>query len=100
MKSNFFKARGKTTKKVKEGGINKSIELVRSTTDLISFVSKYNQVIAKAEVSGIEANIPAIKLDLLAISEMATMIITVIIVLMTRYITYRFLLILTSQVSL
>ena len=87
-------------KKVREGGINKSIELVRSTTGLTSLVSKYNQVIAKAEVKGIEANIPAIKLDLLSISEMATMIMTVMIVLMTKYITYRFLLIFDSQVSL
>ena len=73
---------------------------MRSTTGLISLVSKYNQVIARAEVRGIEANIPAIKLDLLAISEMATMIITVMIVLTTKYITYRFLLIFNSQVSL
>ena len=67
--------------------VPKSIELVRSTTGLTSLVSKYNQVIARADVKGIEANIPAIKLDLLAISEMATMIITVMIFLMTKYIT-------------
>ena len=57
MKSNFFKARGKTTKKVKEGGINKSIELVRSTTGLISFVSKYNQFMALTDTCGIDASI-------------------------------------------
>jgi hypothetical protein len=40
MKSNLFSAKGKTTKNVKEGGINKSIELERLTTVSTSFVSK------------------------------------------------------------
>ena len=92
-KSNLFKAKGKTIKKVKEGGISNSIEFERSTTDLTSFVSMYNQVKAKAEVNGIEANNPATKLDLLAISEIATTIITVIIVLTIKYIRICFLLI-------
>tara|TARA_Y100000590_G_scaffold92544_2_gene104667 strand:+ start:17740 stop:17937 length:198 start_codon:yes stop_codon:yes gene_type:complete len=49
-------------------------------------VSKYNQVIARAEVSGIEAKIPATRDDLLAISEIATTINTVISVLIIKYI--------------
>tara|TARA_X000000368_G_scaffold54002_1_gene38420 strand:- start:7766 stop:7930 length:165 start_codon:yes stop_codon:yes gene_type:complete len=37
-------------------------------------VSKYNQIKAKRDVRGIEATIPAIKVDLFAISEITTII--------------------------
>ena len=39
-----------------------------------SCVSKYNQIKAKIDVRGIEATIPATKVDLFAISEITTII--------------------------
>ena len=85
-KSNLFKIKGKDKKKIIEGGINSNTELDNSITDLTFFVSKQSQVMAKTEVRGMEANMPANKEDLLAISEIATIIMAVIMVLIIRYI--------------
>ena len=85
-KSIFLSKKGKVKKKTIEGGINKRTELDSSITDFTFFVSKYSQVIAKIEVRGIEARIPANSDDLLAISEIATMTKAVTMVFITRYI--------------
>jgi len=65
---------GKIIKKAKEGTIINKILLDKLTTFKESLVSQYNQINARKEVRGIEANNPARRDDLLAISDIATMI--------------------------
>ena len=73
-------------KNVKEGGIIKSIFLDKSLMELGSCVSKYSHIKANKDVNGIEATIPAISVDLLAISEMITITKAVKIILIIVYI--------------
>jgi hypothetical protein len=54
--------------------------------ELGSCVSKYSQIKANKDVNGMEATIPAISVDLLAISEMITMIKAVRMILIIVYI--------------
>ena len=63
---------GKQIKKVNEGGIISNILLERFLIFSTSLVSKYIQMIASKEVNGIEAISPAMIVDLLDISEIAT----------------------------
>ena len=65
---------GKQIKKVNEGGIISNILLERFLIFSTSLVSKYIQMIASKEVNGIEAIRPAMIVDLLDISEIATTI--------------------------
>ena len=65
---------GKIIKKAKEGTIINKILLDKLTTFKESLVSQYNQINARKEVRGIEANNPARSDDLLAISDIATMV--------------------------
>ena len=69
---------GKQIKKVNEGGIINNILLERFLIFSTSLVSKYIQMIASREVNGIEAISPAMIVDLLDISEIATTISAVI----------------------
>ena len=73
-------------KNVKEGGIIKSILPDKSLMELGSCVSKYSHIKANKDVNGIEATIPAISVDLLAISEMITITKAVKIILIIVYI--------------
>ncbi len=68
---------GKQIKNVNEGGIIINMLLERFLIFSRSLVSTYIHVIASKEVNGIEAIIPAIIVDLLDISEIATTIKTV-----------------------
>ena len=54
--------------------------------ELGSCVSKYSHIKANKDVNGIEATIPAITVDLLAISEMTTITKAVKIILIIVYI--------------
>ena len=54
--------------------------------ELGSCLSKYDQLKANKDVNGIEATIPAISVDLLAISEMITITKAVKIILIIVYI--------------
>lgn len=51
-----FKRTGRTTKKESEGRTSQNILVVSEDICSTSFVSKYNQHIAKTETSGTEAN--------------------------------------------
>ena len=76
----------KTIKNVIEGGIIKRIFLDKSLIELGSCVSKYSHIKANKDVNGMEATIPAISVDLLAISEMITMTKAVKMILIIVYI--------------
>ena len=76
----------KTIKNVIEGGIIKRIFLDKSLMELRSCVSKYSHIKANKDVNGMEATIPAISVDLLAISEMITMTKAVKMILIIMYI--------------
>ena len=76
----------KTIKNVTEGGIIKRIFLDKSLMELGSCVSKYSHIKANKDVNGMEATIPAISVDLLAISEMITMTKAVKMILIIMYI--------------
>ena len=76
----------KTIKNVTEGGIIKRIFLDKSLMELGSCVSKYSHIKANKDVNGMEATIPAISVDLLAISEMITMTKAVKMILIIVYI--------------
>ena len=54
--------------------------------ELWSFISKYSHIKAKKSVNGIEATIPTISADLLAVSEMIAITKTVKIIINIRYI--------------
>ena len=70
----IFTIIGKIIKKAKEGTIINKILLDKLTTFKESLVSQYNQINARKEVRGIEANNPARSDDLLAISDINTMV--------------------------
>ena len=76
----------KEIKKVSDWGIINNIFLDKSLIDSISWVSKWSQTKANSEVKGIEATIPAIKVDFLAISEITTTIMAVKRILNSVYI--------------
>ena len=69
------------------------IFLDNSLVLFISLVSKKIQIIAKREVKGIDASIPAIIVDLLVISDIATTIIavnkTLIVIYIKIYLTIK-----------
>ena len=76
----------KAIKNVKEGGIIKRIFLDKSLMEFGSCVSKCSHIKANKDVNGMEATIPAMSVDLLAISEMITITKAVKIILIIVYI--------------
>ena len=76
----------KAIKNVKEGGIIKRIFLDKSLMEFGSCVSKYSHIKANKDVNGMEATIPAMSEDLLAISEIITITKAVKIILIIVYI--------------
>ena len=70
----IFNNIGNTIKNKREGNTAQNIPLEREMTFSISFVSMYNQIIASIESRGSDANIAAIQLTRLAISDDAAII--------------------------
>ena len=67
-----FKRKGNEINKESEGITNQKILIDKSEIFWMSFVSKYNQIKAITETSGIEANIPPQNELLFEISEITT----------------------------
>ncbi len=74
----FFKRKGNEIKRASEGITNQKMLVAKAFTFSIFFVSMYNQIIAKTEIRGIEANIAPINELRFEISEIITIKIVVI----------------------